>query len=206
MTNEYILYGNQEDEYIANLLRKKAGETSPAIEQLMIGEMKELGVDDDRQLNKMIQFITENLTPPSDEDYFSFQLLDVEKQIYLVSNNFGKTAKLYLYYDMKEDVMHLMPFTFADQSVNRLMIFLTNAESLEYFTKNLYEGMVGKPVILYSLDASKQELEMAPFIYSKREQSYQLNEKELQVPQNKLYLPFVEELMKLKMFNQLLDD
>lgn len=206
VTNEYILYGNQEDEYIANLLRKKASEVDPMMTKVLTDFLKESELEDNQELNRIVTFFAENLTPPTEKDYLYYHLIDEEKNLYLASNNFGKIAKFYLHYDMINEIIHIMPFTFAEHSISRLMIFLTNFESIKYFSKNLEEEMRGKSVVLYSLNDERQELSLYPLTFSESSQVYQFVEQNFKKIEGKLYLPFVEEVAKLRIFKQSLEE
>lgn len=205
VTNEYILYGNQEDEYIANLLRKKASEVDPKMTKVLTDFVKKTELEDNQELNRIVTFFAENLTPPTEKDYFYYHLIDEEKNLYLASSNFGKIAKFYLHYDVINEMIHIMPFTFAEQSISRLFIFLTNLESIKYFSKNLEAEMRGKSVVLYSLNEEKQELSLYPLTFSESSQIYQFEEQNFEKVEGKLYLPFIEEIAKLRIFNQSLE-
>lgn len=206
VTNEYILYGNQEDEYIANLLRKKANEANPMMIKVLTDFVDEAQLEDDQELNRVVTFFTENLTPPTEKDYFYYHQMDEEKNLYLASNNFGKTAKLYLHYDDINEIIHILPFTFAEQSISRLFIFLTNLESIKYFSKNLEVEMRGKSIVLYFLNEERQELSLYPLTFSESNQVYQFEEQNFEKVEGKLYLPFIEEVAKLRIFNQSLEE
>src|SRR5699024_11644878 len=62
------------------------------------------------------------------------------------STNFGKEAQLYLHHDNQNHILHMMPFTFSNFSVDRLLAYLANQESYSYFGKHLRseERRVGK--------------------------------------------------------------
>lgn len=126
--------------------------------------------------------------------------------MYLCSNNFGKTAKLFMHYDKKNEMIHLMPFTFTDGSVSRVFIFLTNEESIQYFTKYLDKKMLHKPVAIYSLRNQTQDLDLYPVIFSKKKKAYDVEEDTFDLFEDKWYLPFVEEIAKQRAYNKLLEE
>jgi hypothetical protein len=103
-------------------------------------------------------------------------------------------------------MIHIMPFTFAEQSISRLMIFLTNFESIKYFNRNLEAEMRGKSIILYSLNEERQELSLYPLTFSEGSQVYQFEEQNFEKVEGRLYMPFVEEIAKLRIFNQSLEE
>lgn len=52
--------------------------------------------------------------------------VSMKKQLYLGSTNFGKEAQLYLQHDNQNHILHMMPFTFSNFSVDRILVYLAN--------------------------------------------------------------------------------
>ncbi len=77
-------------------------------------------------MDRMIEFFITNLIPPTEQDQFTFQCIDEKKQLYLGSTNFGKEAQLYLQHDNQNHILHMMPFTFSNFSVDRILVYLAN--------------------------------------------------------------------------------
>lgn len=100
----------------------------------------------------MIEFFITNLVPPTEQDQFTFQCIDEKKRLYLGSTNFGKEAQLYLHHDNQNHILHMMPFTFSNFSVDRLLVYLANQESYSYFGKHLPKKLVEKAILLYSIN------------------------------------------------------
>lgn len=205
-TNEYILYGEKENQYILDLLRKKAGKIDPIIEQAVHREIKNLEPENEQQLSRMITIFTDNLVPPSDEDFYDFKLIDKMKQLYLCSNHFGEAAKLFLHYDTENEMLHLMPFTFAEPSVSRVLIFLTNKESIRFFNKSLDKSMKELPIAIYITDEDTHKLKLYPLIFSKSHGAYQIEIDNLKFFKGKLYFPFIEEITKQTVFEESLSE
>ena len=103
-------------------------------------------------MDRMIDFFITNLIPPTEQDQFTFQCIDEKEQLYLDSTNFGKEAQLYLHHDNQNHILHMMPFTFSNFSVDRLLVYLTNCESYSYFGKHLPKKLVEKVILLYSIN------------------------------------------------------
>ena len=68
VTNEYLLYGDQENQYILEMLQKKAGKLDPKIEGLIVDEMKQAGLVSEKEMDRMIEFFIANLIPPPVQD------------------------------------------------------------------------------------------------------------------------------------------
>lgn len=201
VTNEYLLYGNQEDEYIMNLLKKKMNEVDPRIAQFIVKEIESTNITDKKLVEYMINFFVDNMQLPSEKDYLSFQLVDEEKDLYICSNNLGKSAKFYMRYDKQTEYIHIMPFTFSEHSISRLMVFLTNQESFEYWSKNLDEEMLKKTVILYFLNDGDNQISLYPLTYADNIQAYHFEATNFELVNGKLYYPFIQEVTKLKLLN-----
>lgn len=141
------------------------------------------------------------MVPPSSEDEYTFQFIDSEKNLYLCFTHFGQQAKWLLHCDDQNESLHLIPFTFANPSISRLLIFLTNQESLSFFTKNINKEWQGKPLALYFLDEKTQEFRLYPLTFSKENGLYQFEENNFELFKDCLYLPFVEEISKQRLLN-----
>jgi transcriptional regulator with XRE-family HTH domain len=203
VTNEYLLYGDQENQYILNMLRKKAEKLDPSIEEFILNEIKQNNRENEQSLNRLIDFFVANLMPPTEADRFSFKQTSQEKNMYLGFTNFGKEAQLYLHHDTNNNILHIMPATFADFSRDRLLVYLGNEESLPYFAKNLEEKLLEKTIIIYTVDKEKNETRLAPLIFSKKAKSYQFEKENLaMLTEQFLYYPFIRELEKIRLFNQ----
>lgn len=201
-TDEYLLYGDDENQYILDLLKKKAGATHPAVEQLIIEEIKQEQIADDNQLNRMIDFFVANLIPPSEQDSFTFQLIDEEKKIYLGFTHFGKQAQLYLHHDAETNILHIVSSTFSTFSMDRLLAFLANEESLPYFTKKLDKKFLEQTIILYIVSSESNETKLYPLTYDKQQKAYIYKASNQQLLDGQLYLPFIEELEKKRLLNK----
>lgn len=203
VTNEYLLYGDQENQYILNMLRKKAGELDPRVEEYILSEIKQNNGGTKESLNRMIDFFVVNLMPPTEADRFSFKLTSQEKNMYLGFTNFGKEAQLYLHHDINNNILHIMPATFANFSRDRLLVYLGNEESLPYFSKNLDKGLLEKTIIIYTVDKEENETKLAPLVFSKKTKSYQFEMENLSLlTEQFLYYPFVREIEKVRLFNK----
>ncbi|MBF2483838.1 helix-turn-helix domain-containing protein [Listeria welshimeri] len=201
-TDEYLLYGDDENQYILDLLKKKAGATNPAVEQLIIEEIKQEQIADDNQLNRMIDFFVANLIPPSEQDSFTFQLIDEEKSIYLGFTHFRKQAQLYLHYDAETNILHIVSSTFSTFSMDRLLAFLANEESLPCFTKELDTEFLEQPIILYIVSSESNDAKFYPLTYDKSSKAYGFKESNLELLDGQLYLPFVKEVEKNRLLNK----
>lgn len=96
----------------------------------------------------------------------------------------------------------MMPFTFSNFSVDRLLVYLANQESYSYFGKHLPKKLVEKVILLYSIDQSTGDVRIAPLVYSKETASYQYTEdNQYLLEQQYLYLPFVMEVEKEHLLN-----
>lgn len=201
-TDQYLLYGDDENQYILDLLKKKAGATNPAVEQLIIEEITKKQIADDNQLNRMIDFFVANLIPPSKQESFTFQLIDEEKKIYLGFTHFGKQAQLYLHHDTETNILHIVSSTFSTFSMDRLLAFLANEESLPYFTKELDKKFFEQPIILYIVSSESNDAKLYPLTYDKSSKAYGFKESNLELLDGQLYLPFIEELEKKRLLNK----
>ncbi|WAT24876.1 helix-turn-helix domain-containing protein [Aerococcus urinaeequi] len=202
VTNEYLLYGDQENQYILEMLQKKAGKLDPKIESLIVDEMKQAGLISEKEMDRMIEFFITNLIPPTEQDQFTFQCIDEKKRLYLGSTNFGKEAQLYLHHDNQNHILHMMPFIFSNFSVDRLLVYLANQESYSYFGKHLPKKLVENAILLYSINQSTGDVRIAPLVYSKETASYQYTEaNQYLLEQQYLYLPFAMEIEKERLLN-----
>lgn len=57
VTNEYLLYGDQENQYILEMLQKKAGKLDPKIEGLIVDEIKHADLVSEKEMDRMIEFL-----------------------------------------------------------------------------------------------------------------------------------------------------
>lgn len=201
-TNEYLLYGDQENQYILDLLEKKAGELDSELQQVILAEVKEAKTADDNQLNRVLDFFAVNLIPPTEKDQFSFQLIDEGEQLYLGFSDHGKKPQLYLQHDSKGKLLHIMPFTFSSFSMDRLLVYLANEESLPYFSEQIDKRILEDFLILYSISSADNEMKLYPLSYDKNAKAYDFKEKNIQKMDGHLYLPFIEEIEKEKLLNQ----
>lgn len=202
VTNEYLLYGDQENQYILEMLQKKAGKLDSKIEGLILNEIKHANLNGEKEMNQMIEFFVTNLIPPTEQDQFTFQCIDEEKQLYLGLTNFGKKAQLYLQHDDKNNILHIMPFTFSSFSVDRLLVYLANKDSYSYFGKHLPKNLFEKAILLYSFNQVTGETRIAPLVYSKETDSYQYTEaNQYLLEQQFLYMPFTIEIEKDRLLN-----
>lgn len=203
VTNEYLLYGDQENQYILNMLRKKAGELDPSVEEYILSEIKQNNRSAEESLNRMVDFFVANLMPPTEADRFSFKQTSQEKNMYLGFTNFGKEAQLYLHHDTNNSILHIMPATFADFNRDRLLVYLGNEKSLSYFSKNLEKKLLEKTIIIYTVDKEENVTSLAPLVFSKKTNSYQIEKENLSLLTEKfLYYPFVQEIEKIRLFNK----
>lgn len=99
--------------------------------------MKQAGHVSEKEMNRMIKFFITSLIPPTEQDQFAFKCINEAKQLYIGSTNFGKEVQLYLQHDNQNQIPHIMPFTFSNFSVDRLLVYLANQESYSYFGKHL---------------------------------------------------------------------
>lgn len=206
VTNEYLLYGDQENKYILNMLRKKAGEIDPSAKEFILNEITQSDIENEKSLNRMIDFFVVNLTPPTEADRFSFKRISLERNLYLGFTDFGNEAQLYLHHDRVTNILHIMPATFADFNRNRLLVYLSNEESLPYFAQNLEKELLEKTILLYTLDKEENEVKLAPLSFSKRTKSYQFEKENLSLlTEQFLYYPFVQEIEKIRLFNKAYD-
>ncbi len=74
VTNEYLLYGDQENQYILEMLQKKAGKLDPKIEGLIVDEIKHADLVSEKEMDRMIEFFITNLIPPTEQDQFTFNV------------------------------------------------------------------------------------------------------------------------------------
>ncbi len=202
VTNEYLLYGDQENQYILEMLQKKAGKLDPKIEDLIVDEIKHADLVSEKEMDRMIEFFITNLIPPTEQDQFTFQCIDEKKQLYLGSTNFGKEAQLYLQHDNQNHILHMMPFTFSNFSVDRILVYLANQKSYSYFGKHLPKELGEKAILLYSINQLTSDVRIAPLVYSEETASYQYTEdNQYLLEQQYLYLPFVMEVEKERLLN-----
>ena len=164
--------------------------------------MKQAGLVSEKEMDRMIEFFITNLIPPTEQDQFTFQCIDEAKQLYLGSTNFGKEAQLYLQHDNQNHILHIMPFTFSNFSVDRLLVYLANQEYYSYFGKHLPKKLVEKAILLYSINQLTGDVRIAPLVYSTETASYQYTEdNQYLLEQQYLYLPFVMEVEKERLLN-----
>lgn len=202
VTNEYLLYGTQENQYILEMLQKKAGKLDPKIEGLIVDELKQAGLVSEKEMDRMIEFFIINLIPPTEQDQFTYQCIDEKKQLYLGSTKFGKEAQLYLHHDNQNHILHILPFTFSSFSVDCLLVYLANQESYSYFGKHLPKELGEKVILLYSINQLTGDVRIAPLVYSKETASYQYTEDNLYLLEEQyLYLPFAMEIEKERLLN-----
>lgn len=70
------MYGDQENQYILEMLQKKAGKLDPKIEGLIVDEIKHADLVSEKEMDRMIEFFITNLIPPTEQDQFTFQCID----------------------------------------------------------------------------------------------------------------------------------
>lgn len=201
-TNEYLLYGDQENQYILDLLAKKAGKIHPKLQRLILEEVKDAGVADDKSLNRALDFFVVNLIPPTEKDQFSFQLIDEADHLYIGFTDFGKKPQIYLKHDEKREILHIMPFTFSSFPMDRLVVYLANEESLSYFSEQLDKKILEEFITLYSVSPEDSEAKFYPLYYDKATKAYIIKEKNIQRMNDNLYLPFIEEIEKERLLAQ----
>lgn len=205
-TNEYLLYGDQENQYILELLEKKLNEADPRLASMIKEIAQQVEPSDEAQMKKFINFLVNNITPPDASDEYSYQLVDKEMLLYLGSIKSGTKAQIYLHFDQDTKIIHIMPFTFSDQSVDRLLIFLNNGESLHYFDDKLPAEMKQRPIMLYYFNERTNDLAISALVYNAQSKSYQVAQSD-EVPfKGQGYMPFVEELFKEKLLRKELAD
>lgn len=201
-TNEYLLYGDQENQYILDLLTKKARKIHPKLQKLILEEVKELNKVDDKSLNRALDFFVVNLIPPTEKDVFTFQLIDEEEHLYIGYTDHAKKPQIYLHHDKKENVLHILPFTFSSFPMDRLLVYLANEESLPYFAENIDKDMLEEFIIMYSVAAQENEPKLYPLTYDETANAYIIKEVNIEKMDGKLYLPFVDEIKKELVFIQ----
>lgn len=91
----------------------------------------------DKSINRALDFFVVTLIPPTEKDKFTFQLIDEEERLYIGYTDHGKKPQIYLHHDNKENVLHILPFTFSSFPMDRLLVYLANEESLPYFAENI---------------------------------------------------------------------
>ncbi|NBA62798.1 hypothetical protein [Enterococcus mundtii] len=90
------MYGDQENQYILDLLAKKAGKVHPELPNLILEEVKKAGMIDPQSLNRVLDFFVANLIPPTEKDQFSFQLIDEDERLYIGFTDYGKKTQIFL--------------------------------------------------------------------------------------------------------------
>jgi transcriptional regulator with XRE-family HTH domain len=205
-TNEYLLYGDQENQYIMELLEKKLNEADPRFASLIKEIAQQVEPSDEAQMKNFINFLVNNITPLDASDEYSYHLIDKEMLLYLGSIKSGTKAQIYLHFDQDTKIMHIMPFTFSDQSVDRLLIFLNTGESLHYFDGKLPAEMKQKPIMLYYFNERINDLAISALVYSAQSKSYQVAQSDKNPFKGQGYMTFVEELFKETLLRKELAD
>lgn len=201
-TNEYLLYGDQENQYILDLLAKKAGKVHPELQNLILEEVKKAGMIDVQSLNSALDFFETNLIPPTEKDQLSFQLIDEDERLYIGFTDYGKKPQIYLKQDQKKKVLHIIPFTFSTFPMDRLMVYLSNKESLAYFAEEIDTEILEEFIILYSVSSNDSGIRLYPLSYDKISDVYEFKEDNIQKMDGNLYLPFLKEIEKEKLLNE----
>lgn len=204
-TNEYLLYGDKENQYIMELLEKKLTEVDPRLVAMIKEVSSQAEPNDDQQMKNYIRFLVNNINPPDERDQYSFQMIDDDLSMYLGSTKDGTKAQIYLHFDQVKSVMHIMPFTFSEQSVDRLLIFLNNSESLHYFNGELPSEMKRQPIVLYYYNERINDITIAPLIFDNQSKSYQVAEVDNDFFKGNEYPVFTKELLKEKLLRHELD-
>lgn len=73
----------------------------PELQNLILEEVKKAGMLDAQSLNSALDFFVANLTPPTEKDQFSFQLIDKDERLHIGFTDYGKKPQTYLKQDQK---------------------------------------------------------------------------------------------------------
>lgn len=67
---------------------------------------------DTQSLISALDFFVASLTPPTEKDQFSFQLIDKDERLYIGFTDYGKKPQTYLKQDQKKKVLYIVPSHF----------------------------------------------------------------------------------------------
>ena len=197
-----MLYGDQENQYILDLLAKKARKVHPELQNLILEEVKKAGTVDAQSLNSALDLFLATLIPPTEKDQFSFKSIDEDEHLYIGFTDYGKKPQIYLKQDQKKKVLHIIPFTFSAFPMDRLMVYLSNEESLAYFSEEIDTDILEEFIILYSASSDDNGIRLYPLSYDRDSEVYEFKEDNVQKMDGNLYLPFLTEIEKEKLLNE----
>lgn len=158
------------------LSEKKLTEVDPMLVATIKEVSSQVESNDNQQMKNYIRFFVNNINPPDEREQYSFQMIDDDLSMYLGSTKDGAKAQIYLHFDQVKSVMHIMPFTFAEQSVDRLLIFLNNNESLRYSDGELPSERKQQPIVLYYYNERMNDITIAPLVFDNQSKSYHVAE------------------------------
>lgn len=174
----------------------------PELQNLILEEVKKAGMLDAQSLNSALDFFVANLTPPTEKDQFSFQLIDKDERLHIGFTDYGKKPQTYLKQDQKKKVLHIITFTFSTFRIDRLIVYLLNEEFLAYFSEETDTEILEEFIILYSASSEDNEIRLYPMSYDKTSEVYEFKDDNVQKIDGNLYLPFLKEIEKEKLLNE----
>lgn len=129
-------------------------------------------------------------------------MIDEDERLYIGFTDYGKKPQIYLKQVQKKKVLHITPFTFSTFPMDRLMVYLSNEESLAYFAEEIDTEILEEFIILYSASSNDSGIRLYPLSYDRTSKVYEFKENNIQKMDGNLYLPFLKEIEKEKLLNE----
>lgn len=178
-TVEELLYGTPE-EVLTNLLKDHFQlQVNPAFLQQMLAFLKQQKVDvyDEMTIMEFLQGIMDSgMLVERDDPYLTYSKVEGTDSLYTaaaVNDPMDPSPRYYAYVDVKNNRVHLLPYTFAKRQkyLYHHLLDLTNQVTIDFFTRSfplLGIDLKKSKIVYYGVERQNKSLNIVEYRYEKQ--------------------------------------